>query len=276
MSKASKKEAVPVSDAQLADLGIERDYTAERDARVIPFVKDLFKEMGGHEFVFAAGSQSDVKELDAMIVRLQERAPTEVRTEEEQKKIDDALEKLIAQRKTIDDEIKSEDNSFHTFYEQKFITPALTRQLRVSDINYTFGLANMAVEMLKSRATSPDSGTELRLKPAALEILAKLGEEEKLMLVVDEKEDPSVGQKRAELYQRLYNDVVVPIFDKYEVKYNEVMQVFGILQSILMQLKLITDKTIKGAQDIALAKLWGVEDSDDITIQQLHEKCIEK
>lgn len=272
-----KNEAVPVPAEDLESLGVERDYTAERNSRVVPFVRDLFASIGDHSFTFASGSKNDITTIDQALQDLENVAPTAApRSSAEQKKVDEEIARLHEQRDTIEREITEEDQSYDDFYEKRFIKPALEKDLQVNDLNFTFSLANMAIGMLKSVASAPPPGNELRLVPAAQEIIKKLAEEDNLMLTVSEHEDPRKGLKRKELYERLYDEVVVPVFDKYEVKYNEVMQVFGIMSSILSMIQQRTTKTLDGARDIAEAKLWGIEDKDNLTIRQLHSKCVEK
>lgn len=268
---------VPVTDEQREEMGLARDYTEERNQRVKPFVKGLLARLGQHAFKFASVGKEEATYIDQTIAHLSQRAPTDkALTEEESKKIEETVATLTERREEIIKENDEESASFNSFYEDKFIRQALESNLRVQDISYTFNLTTMAVHMLKSVATTPDKGTELRLQPAALEILEKLGDEPDLMLVVLEGEPQDKGIKRAELYQRLYNELVVPIFDKYEVKYNETQQVFAIMEALIAQVKERVDRTMDGAREIALAKLWGIEDMADLTIAQVHKKCIEK
>jgi len=267
---------VEVTQADQEAMGIERDYTRERDDRVRPFVQTLIKNLGTHEFVFAGGTRADVDELDRMIDRFS-MAPTDTkRTPEEEKQVADSIAEMTEQRNAISEAIEKEKATFDTFYEQKFIGPVLDTEIRHNDLNYTFSLLNMATEMLKTQAVSPDRGTEFRLVPAAQEILCAMGEVDDLMLIVSEGEKPSKGLERTKLYEEMYRDVVVPIFDKHKVQYNEVLQVFGILQSLIQSVKQRSDVTVNGARAIADAKLWGLDDVDDLTVKAIHQMCIEK
>lgn len=268
---------VPVTPEQLEEMGVERDFTIERTHRVLPFIKKFFTNLGEHAFVFATGGKGDIAQIDAVIASLEERAPTDPELTEEQKaEIDGHIATLKEKREAIVADTDGEVKSFNDFYEQKFIAPALEQNLLLRDLRYTFGLANTAVEMLKSIATTPDVGQEYRLVPCALEVYKALGDQPDLMLGVTSDEDPARGAQRSALYEKMYKEVIVPIFDKHEVKYNEVLQVFGILSAIIAEVKHKVDVTISGARVIAEAKLWGIPDIDDLSIMDVHKKCIEK
>lgn len=166
---------------------------------------------------------------------------------------------------------KEEDESYNTFYSEKFMPTAMTKGLFVTDMHYTFSLTKKVVEMLQNRSTQP--ADEMRVVPCALELMEALGKAGDLMLKSDIS--PEDGIARAQLYDDLYKDLVVPIFMKHEVEYNEVMQVFATMASIIGIVEHKTANTLQHAQELADSKLWGVPDTNEITIKQLHEKCIE-
>lgn len=210
-----------------------RDYTAERNGRVLPFVKKFLSVLGEHPFTFQTEAGNAAQE-------------------------------------------QAENESQNRFYEQKFIPEALKRDLRMKDMPYAFALAKSCIEMLQNRSSTPKAGEEMRVLPAALEILAALGAQPKLMILVKEDEAEATGKHRSELYDSFYHDIVVPVFMKHEVAYHEVNQVFAIMIALIDGTERRTAITLKNARNVAEAKLWNVEDTDDLTIRKVHEKCIEK
>lgn len=166
---------------------------------------------------------------------------------------------------------KAEDDSYNTFYSEKFMPGAMERGLFVTDMHYTFALSKKVIEMLQARSTQPVD--EMRVVPCALELIEALGKAGNLMLMSDVSDDDGIA--RAQLYDDLYNELVVPIFMKHEVAYNEVMQVFATMSTIVSIVEHKTKNTLDHAMELAESKLWGVPDINEITIKQLHEKCIE-
>lgn len=230
MTELPEEKGAQLSADDLKALGmkpIAEDLTLARDERVIPFVSNLLKALGEHNFEFTADKE------------------------------------------VVND--KKEDASYNSFYTDKFMPSAIERDLRVHDMAYTFGLAKKVVEMLQARSTQPVD--EMRVVPCALEILGKLGSEDTLMLMSDTS--PEDGTKRAELYDSFYHEIVVQAFLKHEVEYNEVLQVFATMSTILSIVEHKTAMTIEHALHLAESKLWGIEDKDDVTLRRVHAKCIE-
>lgn len=165
----------------------------------------------------------------------------------------------------------AEDDSYNAFYAEKFMPTAMAKGLFVTDMHYTFSLTKKVIEMLKERSTQPVD--EMRVVPCALELIEALGKAGNLMLKADLA--PEDGIARAQLYDELYHELVVPIFMKHEVAYNEVVQIFATMSAIVSIVEHKTANTLQHAQELAESKLWGVPDTSEITIKQLHEKCIE-
>ncbi len=170
---------------------------------------------------------------------------------------------------------EKEEQSFDDFYSH-FITQAMTTDLRIKDVDYTFQLTKLAIEMLHTQFAAKGAETATRLLPVAQDIYQQLAEVENLMLDVQEDEPAYMGENRAALYARLVEDIIIPTFAKYSVATYEVEEVFAYLKVLIYQIEQRTTITLDSASRMAGAKLWGIDDVDDLTVRAIHEKCLEK
>lgn len=171
---------------------------------------------------------------------------------------------------------EKETAAYDEFYSTVFMPGAMSNGLRLKDMSYTFSLMKTAIEMLKSQYILSGEGTAERLVPIAQELFTALAEQETLMLDIDENEPKDIGAQRAALYTKLVQEVLLPLIEKHSIQHAEVDQLFATLLALVFQLEHRSNRTLGSAFNLAESKFWGVEDVDDITIQAVHEKCLEK
>lgn len=208
----------------------ERDYTAERNSRVLPLVKDTLYTIGTYLFNF--------------------------------------------NRDLTPEAANKERESLLTYVRTVFMPNAIGRSLRFNEIDYHFQLTGAVIQMLKSRANTPADEKDERLSKAAQEILARVGAANTLMIDFSADNDES-GLKRAELYDTFYTDIVVPVFEQFEIKSNESAQVFAIIDSLLAGVRETIQAELVSARKVAEAKMWEVDDIDNLDILTIHKKVVE-
>jgi hypothetical protein len=164
---------------------------------------------------------------------------------------------------------QAEIKAYNVLYTDHLMPEVLARgNLRLADINHLFALSKLAVEMLKSIGTSAEN--QLRPIGAAQEVLALLAEEENLMLNPDGQEPKEFGERRAEQYGKFYKEKVVPVFEKHNLRYDEVEQVYALMMALVSQMEYVTTQSLRRAKAIADTKLWEVTDTDEITVNDVH------
>lgn len=171
---------------------------------------------------------------------------------------------------------EKERASLAEFIRTEYMTRVLSQKLKQTDVSYTFKLMGMVVEMLRGRAMTPENETDPRLSSAAQQILTELGNQETLRIDFhSDRLDPEAsGVARADLYTELYKTVVLKAFADHAIQVNEVNHVFDIMAMLVKSIESKSTETIINARKIAEAKMWGVEDIDDITVLDIHQKAI--
>lgn len=227
-------EITPEATTNVEQAPVERDYTAERDDRVVPIVSHILKTLGAYDIKFARG------------------------------KADPATQK--EERESLAEYIRSE-----------VMPEAMKVGLQQSDIPHTFKLASTVIEMLRNRAYTPEDETSERISSCAKEIMLKLGEAETLRIrFQDDQADPvGSGEARANLYSEFFKTIVLPAFEKYEIKFNEVDHVYGIMATLITEVSRMTENTVKDAREVAEQLMWGVDDINSLNILTIHKKVID-
>lgn len=173
---------------------------------------------------------------------------------------------------------KEERESFASFVQTRFIPLAFEHKLQQKDLNYTFQLAGTVVEMLRNRSLIPLDETDPRISDCALAIFRDLGNADTLRIrFADDETDPEKSsQLRAELYDAFYNAVVLPAFEQYQIKPNEMNHVFEVMAGLIKETGEKVMTTVADARSVAEAKMWGVDDIETIDILTIHKKVVEE
>lgn len=173
---------------------------------------------------------------------------------------------------------KEERESFASFVQTQFIPLAFEHKLQQNDLNYTFQLAGTVVEMLRNRSLIPLDETDPRISDCALAILKDLGAADTLRIrFADDEVDPKKSSElRAELYYGFYNAVVLPAFERYQIKPNEMNHVFEVMAGLIKETGEKVMTTVADARSVAEAKMWGVDNIETIDILTIHKKVVEE
>lgn len=173
---------------------------------------------------------------------------------------------------------KEERESFTSFVQTQFIPLAFEHKLQQKDLNYTFQLAGVVVEMLRNRSMMPQDETDPRISNCALDIMLQLSEQDTLRIrFTDDEVDPEKsGLLRAELYDQFYREIVVPTLYRYEIQINEVNHVFEVMAGLVKETEGLVKQTVQDARSVAEAKMWGVDNIETIDILTIHKKVVEE
>lgn len=107
-----------------------------------------------------------------------------------------------------------------------------------------------------------------RCIPIARALLLALASDEQLKI----GSEATISQDEAvKFYGDFYGKTVIPLLIEKDIALNEVGYIFSIMQQAVHSLSEITTKSLDMNRDIADARLYHVEDIDDLTIKHLDD-----
>ena len=109
---------------------------------------------------------------------------------------------------------------------------------------------------------------ENRVIPAAKELLRVILTREDLVMGIGGAKNID---KTALYYQGVYIEDVVPVLVKHNLKLTDLTYLFSVMLGTIELVKNITDQSFSMNREIAEAKLWGIEDTDDLTVADLEK-----
>ena len=113
---------------------------------------------------------------------------------------------------------------------------------------------------------------DLECVPLAREVLRILGAHSDLAMG---SEDSGVTQEQAiEYYNNIFINELGPLFIEKNVKYSHIKYIFALVLEALEFLRLRTEMTLDNHYLNAMAYKWGVKDTRDIRISDIHETLL--
>ncbi len=99
-----------------------------------------------------------------------------------------------------------------------------------------------------------------------------------LLLALASHKDLQIGsnvtttpEKITKCYGDFYAEVAIPLFMEKDLKLSEVGYVFSIMSQAIDLAKGMTEKSLDANRDIADARLYGVDNIDELTLKQLDD-----
>lgn len=109
---------------------------------------------------------------------------------------------------------------------------------------------------------------EARVVPVAKDLLKRIANHPDLVIGSGKK---VTEESMALFYKDLYVSDIIPVIFGANLLLNDIPYLFSIMMQAIQLTSDVTTNSIQQSREIANAKKWGVEDTDDLSLQDLQE-----